>query len=832
MKKLSILLLSFLLILPVSGQVKTVVSGKISSNQDSQVGLSVHYFSDETLSDKETNLTASVTKDGEFIFITDTIDKPFTECELSVHGQELKIILSPGDSLHINLDYWAVTRNPVFVGRDSAINSYWHQQNARFEETQRVSWIYSGTEKNIVPAIKVLFREKEALLNEYDSRSFADTTFYNHEKKRLEFQYYAYLLYRSTTSQMLGDEAIQEIRNVAGRINLNDREALLNYKDFRSYITRYIGFLADSTGRSDNVYELFDLVDKNCSGLIHTYFCCQTLTKTIRDANQKEKRALLKYVRTRYAGTALIPYLDQIERQYTPSRYDFSTKPLTDTLTVSLILFAGIALLLIYRKKRPKKNPRFNSAALLLILITPWVFYLVNVALFEHEPFGDSAISWIVFLIFLVYFVIHLIWFIPRISAKYTVLGTIIRTMPGYLLYCAVICLVPRWMVQAGWFNSNMDIEYWISCALITGFSVILLSYFYHHLIILARKNLPLGNLFSRSALEPERSLNLIFVFTFLTITIDKCAENGSFWTLLTVLCGIIPFYLFTFYFIPDLLFKKKYLSFAVQSALTLLLVTALIITADTLSSYFWIHQKGIPVSPGSLISVPGSVWIILVVFPALIYAFLRKYLLDQRNEGYSLYRNKEAELQQLRSQVNPHFLFNSLNTVYAFALKENNAKTAEYIAKLASLMRYLIEDMEKEKIPVEKEIEYIRDYINMQKIRSSVEHVIDIKTDIQRTNFQIAPMLMIPFVENAFKHGMNPNKISELMISIQVSGHQFIFETENSFDRDFKTFYKEKGFGIGIENVRQRLQYIYPGQHTLYINKSDDRFTVKMTIG
>jgi LytS/YehU family sensor histidine kinase len=220
-----------------------------------------------------------------------------------------------------------------------------------------------------------------------------------------------------------------------------------------------------------------------------------------------------------------------------------------------------------------------------------------------------------------------------------------------------------------------------------------------------------------------------------------------------------------------------------------------------------------------------------LMVIPAFIYSYVKSQI-AQKNIGFNLFRNKEAELQQLRSQVNPHFLFNSLNTVYAFALKENNPKTAEYIAKLASLMRYLIEDMEKERIPVEREVEYIRDYMNLQKIRSAVEHSIEYAVENNYPGFMIAPMLMIPFVENAFKHGMNPNQVSELKIKIQVTGKRFIFEIENSFDRDFKTFYKEKGFGIGIENVRQRLQYIYPGQHTLFIHKEDDRFIVKMAIG
>jgi LytS/YehU family sensor histidine kinase len=220
-----------------------------------------------------------------------------------------------------------------------------------------------------------------------------------------------------------------------------------------------------------------------------------------------------------------------------------------------------------------------------------------------------------------------------------------------------------------------------------------------------------------------------------------------------------------------------------------------------------------------------------LFIIPAFIYAYV-KVQLKQKNIGFKLLRNKEAELNQLRSQVNPHFLFNSLNTLYAFALKENNPKTAEYIAKLANLMRYLVDDMEKEKIPVQREISYIGDYINLQSIRSSVEHKIDINIAIDEDrNILIAPMLMIPFVENAFKHGINPSGVSELKVTFQVKDERFQFVIENSVDKNFVAFNKEKGFGIGIPNVRQRLEYIYPGRHTLSIAETGDRFIVILTI-
>ena len=147
--------------------------------------------------------------------------------------------------------------------------------------------------------------------------------------------------------------------------------------------------------------------------------------------------------------------------------------------------------------------------------------------------------------------------------------------------------------------------------------------------------------------------------------------------------------------------------------------------------------------------------------------------------------------------------------------------------------MRYLIDDMEQESIPIRKEIGYIEDYIKLQSIRSSVDH--DIKINVELDNEQIglmiAPMLMIPFVENAFKHGINPNNPSELKINISIADDRFQFVVENSVDQEFKTFEKEKGFGIGIQNVRQRLGHIYPNKHTLSIAETDERFIVIMSI-
>ena len=136
--------------------------------------------------------------------------------------------------------------------------------------------------------------------------------------------------------------------------------------------------------------------------------------------------------------------------------------------------------------------------------------------------------------------------------------------------------------------------------------------------------------------------------------------------------------------------------------------------------------------------------------------------------------------------------------------------------------MRFMLDDMDKESILLQREVSYIQDYVKLQSIRSAVEHDISITVEIGEENgYSIAPMLLIPFVENAFKHGMNPNKASLLRIDITARDHKIQFVIENSVDENFEAYYKEKGFGIGIENVKSRLKYIYPDRHNMFDSKN-----------
>ncbi|WP_339707408.1 sensor histidine kinase [uncultured Kriegella sp.] len=220
----------------------------------------------------------------------------------------------------------------------------------------------------------------------------------------------------------------------------------------------------------------------------------------------------------------------------------------------------------------------------------------------------------------------------------------------------------------------------------------------------------------------------------------------------------------------------------------------------------------------------------IITTILSLTYAHIRLKIQNRERFFNLKLETKKSELDLLKSQVNPHFLFNTLNTLYATALEENAPKTSESIAKLANLIRYMQSDISKDFIALENEIKYLKDYIAIQKLRCEVtpEIITNFKSIKGKT---ISPGLLIPFVENAFKYGIDPSKPSKLTLLVTGDPKGINFECTNSYDIHYKTSHKEQGFGIGITNTKQRLQLIYPKKHTLVIAKEKEMFKVKLSI-
>jgi sensor histidine kinase YesM len=189
-----------------------------------------------------------------------------------------------------------------------------------------------------------------------------------------------------------------------------------------------------------------------------------------------------------------------------------------------------------------------------------------------------------------------------------------------------------------------------------------------------------------------------------------------------------------------------------------------------------------------------------------------------------------ESELKALKGQINPHFLFNSMNSIYSLALNHSE-KTPEIVLKLSDIMRYIIYEANTEYVDLSKEINYLKDYIELQKIRTDNRSTINFEIKGNIENVKVAPLLFFPLVENSFKHGVKGSTGKTFVnIDFLVSDSEIIFNIENNkgiIDNVEKKEYK----GIGLENVKKRLEMTYPGKHEFLIINKEDTFKVELKI-
>lgn len=188
------------------------------------------------------------------------------------------------------------------------------------------------------------------------------------------------------------------------------------------------------------------------------------------------------------------------------------------------------------------------------------------------------------------------------------------------------------------------------------------------------------------------------------------------------------------------------------------------------------------------------------------------------------------SELKALKSQINPHFLFNSLNSIYSLSRKESKL-VPDKIVQLSDLMRHILYDSEVDFIPLERELEMIRNYIELQNLRTQEGRKIEMETRGEMKGKMIAPLLLLPFVENSFKHGLKGGAEKTFVnIKLEVSGNVLNFEIENSKGKQ-QSLVESKYKGIGIENVKRRLELIYPNMYLLKISDKEEVFKVLLQL-
>lgn len=229
-----------------------------------------------------------------------------------------------------------------------------------------------------------------------------------------------------------------------------------------------------------------------------------------------------------------------------------------------------------------------------------------------------------------------------------------------------------------------------------------------------------------------------------------------------------------------------------------------------------------------------GWAFQLFIITPAtwLLYQQQKDKILQLRGAEKALVKSK-ADLQFLRSQINPHFLFNTLNTLYGTALQEKAERTSEGIQKLGDMMRFMLHENNLDFIDMRKEVEYLENYIALQKLRTQSSPGIIIKDNIQgqNCNHKIAPMLLIPFVENAFKHGISLTEKSWIIIDLECNENNIFFEVRNSMHQRNENDPEQERSGIGFKNVLERLKLLYPGKFQISVNGDEKEFFVQLSI-
>ncbi len=215
-------------------------------------------------------------------------------------------------------------------------------------------------------------------------------------------------------------------------------------------------------------------------------------------------------------------------------------------------------------------------------------------------------------------------------------------------------------------------------------------------------------------------------------------------------------------------------------------------------------------------------------VFQFLLVFFL-SFLLRINQRLAAIQSEKlRTEVSYLKAQINPHFLFNTLNSLYALALEKSDA-APEAILKLSAMMRYVVTESSRDSVPLESEISYIKNYISLQQLRMGDSMPFSFIITGDASGKSISPMLLIPFIENAFKHGLNPEEDSFIAVNIDITEDELALSVKNN--KVAVAIPIEEKSEQGIENTRQRLEYLYPQKHKLAIFDTDASFEVKLTL-
>ncbi len=297
-------------------------------------------------------------------------------------------------------------------------------------------------------------------------------------------------------------------------------------------------------------------------------------------------------------------------------------------------------------------------------------------------------------------------------------------------------------------------------------------------------------------------------------------------WYVLEVLMLVVKVplaYFFAYSLFPKFLPQKKYIPLFVFVVLSTFVGLFTVVQIN--------HVFVMPMQPMELLS--GKAFfrfadLIYITMPVVVIKLVQQQVVQNKIHLETLSEKTNAELQILKNQLQPHFLFNTLNNIYGMIL-EQEKEAGDAVLKLSEIISYMLYDGNHKTVALEKEIRMLENYIVLEKMRYGNQLDISFETRITTKGKLIAPLLLLPFVENAFKHGVSNNPSSSwIRIQLHLEDDTLFFSMENSLDSNSGKKYQKSG--IGLANVRKRLALIYPDKHTLQIVE-EEYFLVKLNL-
>lgn len=328
----------------------------------------------------------------------------------------------------------------------------------------------------------------------------------------------------------------------------------------------------------------------------------------------------------------------------------------------------------------------------------------------------------------------------------------------------------------------------------------------------------------------------LFWVFWYLFFTITYGGYNDNYRIEFVINLYILPVriagtYVFIYYLLPFFLFKKKYFQFSVLALLHALL----------LGLGIWLVMYSFCYCPDCIVHIEYPLFYWPKIFsqiisnyqiPAIAAAIVifKRWFLEQQQTKHLEKEKLESELKFLKAQIHPHFLFNTLNNLYSLTLKKSD-KAPDIVLKLSDLLDYMLYNCNDTEVKLEAEINQLRGYIELEKIRYGKRLSVNFDVQGDPSGKVIAPLILIPFLENSFKHGASrETKSSFVDVKIDIQDACLFFSISNSFNNE-ELKNESYAEGIGLKNVQRRLELIYPNKHKLKIERKEGVFSVYLNV-